>query len=393
MASRHVTEQLSYTAPPAVVVGACGHGLATIRALHEGQMPIVALDSSTRAPGTHTRLARVERIPDINGPGLIEALLALRERITCPGLPVLFLTNDAMVRLVGQHWPRLEGHYALSWAHARDRLTPLLDKPNLEKHCQTVHLAYPRSFLLRSQEEAEPAARAIGFPLIVKPARPLSRFKTSQPGSAAELRALTERFADDLPFVVQQFIPGDDTSIYFCALYLDRGRVLARFDGHKIRSRPLGHTSIAESLPNEAVFAEARRFFEGLDLSGPVSLELKQDEAGRLWVIEPTVGRTDFWLGLCTANGVNLPLIEYLHQIGRPTVSPPQTDTAVWFNEDRDPLGRLWLGRRGRQGMRGRGSAFLFLHGNDLGPMRVFLWQALRGLAASVGRRLRRLFS
>ena len=389
---RHPTaERLAYTVPPAIVVGVCGHGLATIRALHGGGMPIVALETSTRPPGTHTRLARVELVPDLNGPGLIDALLALRERISCPRQPVLFLTNDTMVRTVGQHWSRLEGRYALSWSQARDRLTPLLDKPALESRCQATGVAYPGTFLLNTPKDAERAAQTIGFPMIAKPARPLSRFKTAQPDSPAALRALAERFAGDLPFLVQQFIPGDDTSIYFCAFYLDRGQPLARFDGHKIRSRPLGHTSIAEPLPNEAVHAEALRFFAGLDLSGPVSLELKQDPVGRLWVIEPTVGRTDFWLGLCTANGVNLPLIEYRHQTGMPFVAPAQDNSTVWFNEDRDPLGRLWLGQHGRPGMLGRRSAFLFLHLDDLGPTRAFLAQTLLGLATSVYRRLRRL--
>lgn len=391
MHASDMSDPLTYTVPPSVVVGACGHGLATIRALHSGGIPVVALEASTRQPGTYTRLARVELVPDINGPALIDALLALRERIYCPGQPVLFLTNDIMVRTVGQHWSQLEGRYALSWAHAREELTSMLDKQTLEGRCQATGVAYPSTFLLRTPEDAERAARTIGFPMIAKPALPLSQFKTAQPDSPAALRALANRFANDLPFLVQQLIPGDDTCIYFCAFYLDRGQALARFDGHKIRSRPLGHTTIAEPLANDAVYTEARRFFAGLDLSGPVSLEFKQDPAGRLWVIEPTLGRTDFWLGLCTANGVNLPLIEYLHQTGTPCVAPPQNYSAMWFNEDRDPLGRLWLGRQDRLGMQGRRSAFLFLHTDDPGPALAFLAQTLRGLAASAVRRLRRL--
>lgn len=376
---------------PAVVVGICGHGLAMVRALTAGGAKVLALEANATLPGVQTALAKVTLVPVIHGDGLIEALLGLRQTIDCPGLPVLFLTNDSMVRTVGEHWQRLEGQYALSWAGSRSRLTPLLDKPALEARCHASGVAYPGTFLLTSADQVEEAILAIGFPMIVKPARPLSRFKTAQPGNAGDLRALALRFSTDLPFLVQQFIPGDDTSIYFSALYLDHGQVLARFDGHKLRSRPLGHTSIAESLPNDAVFGETLRFFEGLDLSGPVSLELKQDPAGQLWVIEPTVGRTDFWIGLCTANGVNLPLVEYQHQTGTPFVAPPQIDSTVWFNEDRDPLGRLWLGRHDRPGMRGRRSAFLFLHLDDLGPTRAFLAQTLRGLAASVYRRLRRL--
>ena len=319
----------------------------------------------------------------------MDSLLELRQRIEAPGSPVLFLTNDTMVRNVGAEWRRLDSHYALSWAHAREVLTPLLEKSALEARCQATDIAYPRTVVLMSSDEIEAAVGAIGFPMIVKPTRPLSGFKTAQPESAAALQALADRHADDMPFLVQPFIPGDDTRIHFCALYLDRGRPLARFEGHKLRSRPMGHTSIAEPLVNDQVHAATLRFFEGLELSGPVSLELKRGPDERLWVIEPTIGRTDFWVGLCVENGVNLPLVEYQHQAGieiRP--APMQRDEVVWFNEDRDPLGRGWLAMPTRPSMKGRRSAFVFLHRSDPRPTQAFLRQLARRYFTAAVRRL-----
>jgi predicted ATP-grasp superfamily ATP-dependent carboligase len=383
-------DPLDYPQPPAVVVGACGHGLAVMRALHEGAVPIIALEANPALPGNRTRLAKVLHVPDINGPGLITALQSLHERIRCPANPVLFLTNDTMVRTVGEHWGALDGHFALSWADTRSALLPLLQKPALESRCNAVGLNYPETFVIRSPADVAEAVLAIGFPMIVKPSRPLSRFKTALPGSQQELRALVERLESDLPFLVQQFVPGDDTHIYFSALYLDRGKVCARFDGHKLRSRPLGHTTIAESASDDNVFAHTCRFFDGLGLSGPVSLELKRDGHGRLWVIEPTVGRTDFWLGLCTANGVNLPLTEYHHQCGATPPMTRQSDAAVWFNEDRDPLGRVWVARHAGGGMRGRRSTYTFLNRGDPAPAIAFLRRTAIALLRSATRPLRR---
>jgi CelD/BcsL family acetyltransferase involved in cellulose biosynthesis len=120
-----------------------------------------------------------------------------------------------------------------------------------------------------------------------------------------------------------------------------------------------------------------------------VSLELKRDVDGSLWAIEPTIGRTDFWVGLCIENGVNLPLIEYCHQAGRPLPPRVAVDAAVWFNEERDPFGRAWLAAPQRRGIRGRRSAFLFLHRQDPGPARAFLVQAWRHYSGAIGRRLR----
>jgi len=385
---------LSYQQPPAIVIGACGHGLALVRALSDGAVPVLMLESDLLLPGVRTRLAELVPIADINGRGLVEALLELRPRIRCPGKPVLFLTNDTMVRTIGRAWGQLAASYALSWGDAAERLLPLLDKVALEAHCEQVGVAYPSTKVLHNANEAEAAAKAIGFPVIVKPSRPLSRFKTALPQTVGELLGLLERYASDLPFLVQRFIPGDDRSIHFCALYLDRGQVLARFDGHKLRSRPMGHTSIAESLIDQAVYEQTLRFFEPLALSGPVSLELKKDETGALWVIEPTVGRTDFWIGLCVVNGVNIPLLEYCHQTGMARPGMQQRDAAVWFNEDRDPLGRVWLGLILRL-MRGRRASYLFLHRDDPGPSRSFLRDFLLEYGTAVwrglGKRLRRL--
>ncbi len=382
---------LEFKVPPAVVVGVCGHGLAMVRALQAGGVPVVALEANPALPGARTSLARVVMVPSIHGDGLVAALQALAARIVAPGPPVLFLTNDSMVRTLGQRWPQLQGRYRLSWAAGRDRLVPLLDKPALEARCQATGVRYPQTFVLGSADDVDAAAAAIGFPMIAKPARPLSSFKTALPADAAALRDLARRHAQDLPFLVQRFIPGDDTRIHFSALYLDEGRPLARFDGHKLRSRPMGHTSIAEPMVDDAVHAQTLRFFDGLGLSGPVSLELKRDTDGSLWVIEPTIGRTDFWVGLCIANGVNLPLVEYLHQTGQPVPAQVQRDERLWFNEDRDPFGRWWVNARPRRALRGRRASFVYLHGVDPGPARVFLRKTIGQFARSAARRLQRL--
>ncbi len=383
----------SFAQPPAVVVGACGHGLALIRALHAHAVPVIVLEANHALPGVRTRLAQVHMVPSIHGEDLVDTLAALRQTIDCPGSPVLFLTNDSMVRTLGKHWPTLQGQYALSWAASRERLTPLLDKPTLELRCREAGVAYPATFVLRHRSEVAAAAQEIGFPMIAKPAQPLSGFKTALPGSVAELQALVDRFEGDLPFLVQQFIPGDDRSIFFSALYLDRGRELARFDGHKLRSRPMGHTSIAESFADDTVHAQTRLFFDGLDLSGPVSLEFKRDAEGRLWVIEPTVGRTDFWIGLCIENGVNLLYVEYCHQAGLALPAQTQRDEAVWFNEERDPTGRLWLTGSQPPSLGRRRATYVYLHGPDPGPARAFLATAASYYAQAAGRRLRGWFS
>ena len=331
---------------PAVVVGLCVHGLALARALRAGGVRVLALEADRSLPGTRTRMAEVQWTSDINGPGLIDGLINLRQRLAAEPIPVLYPSNDNMVRVLANDWERLQGLYRLSWSDCRKRVLSLLDKSALEAHCQRYDLPYPKTWMLPDLN-ALPAISADGleFPLIVKPARPLSGFKVRLIDHAQALEQLARERPQALPFLLQHWVPGDDRRILFAAFYLDRGCILASFGGRKLASKPpaLGQTTVAESFPQAAMHALAERFFAPLELSGPVSLEAKLDADGQPWIIEPTLGRTDYWLDCCVANGVNLPLIEHQVQSGLAVEQPTQTQGLIWFDTERSPGSYLRL--------------------------------------------------
>jgi predicted ATP-grasp superfamily ATP-dependent carboligase len=385
--------------PAAVVVGLCAHGLAIVRSLARRGVRVHALEARPFVPGVRTRLAQVHLVGDINGPALVDHLRELRPRLDGPGKPVLLLANDNMVRQVAERISELQGLYALSWAASAPTVLELLSKANLEARCAKVGADYPQSVLLRGPEELAAVQERIGLPCIVKPVRPLSPFKVRRVADARELEELVSRFESALPFLVQQWVPGDDRSLRFCALYLDRGEVRARFEGRKLRSFPpaLGGATAADACPDDTVYRETLRFFSGLGLSGPVSLEVKLGPDGRPWVIEPTVGRTDYWLPVCTANGVDLPWIEYLHQAKEPVPASAATDEAIWLDTERDPLSVLTCaGAWTRALVRGKRVVLPYFGHGDGRPFRASLGTFVRGNTARAWgffrRRLGRLF-
>ena len=247
-------------------------------------------------PGCRSRALQLHLVRDINGPGLLEELLDLVPALPNKGPPVLFLTNDDMVRTVAEGWPALEGRYRLSWFDRRLEILSLLEKSEHSARSRATDCRYPRSALIPAVSDAGSLPADMRYPVIAKPARPLSSFKVRVLEEPAGLQRLALEHSDALPFIVQNYVAGPEERIHFCAMYLDHGRELGRFDDRKLRSKPMGHTTIAEPVRNESLHAIARRFFDGLDLSGPVSLECKFDDDGEAWIIEPTVGRTDFWM-------------------------------------------------------------------------------------------------
>jgi len=381
--------------PPAVVVGLCSHGLSTVRALHSQGVAVHALESNRALPGARTRQARVHWVGEINGPDLLSGLKTVRPAIDSGEPPVLYLMNDNMVREVALRWPEIEGQYRLSWADSRTSVLRLLQKSELQTRCREVGLQYSPAEVLFDEQQIEAVCCHLRAPFVVKPVKPLSRFKVELLSSAAELHQLVQAYGSELPFLVQQWVAGGDQDLIFCAFYFDRGQVLARFVGRKVRSCPpaLGQTTVAIPAPDARAVAAAERFFEGLELSGPASLELKRDADGTLWVIEPTVGRTDFWLECCSANGVNLPFVEYCHATGRTLPASKQSRHRIWMDTEREPRALFWylLSPRGWPRLRLL-IAFPYLRLGDLRPFLSATRARVGRFPGKVARRLLRLF-
>lgn len=327
---------------PAVVVGLCSHGLAIARALALQGVEVHAIEARPELPGVRTSLAKVHLVPEIRARGLIDALLHFRKQHSPNLKPVLFLTNDNMVADIAAAWEELGDSFRLSWSASRSEVNALLSKTEHERLSGMTNCLYPSNYSLARIGAANELAESLPFPVIAKPAKPLSSFKTAMANDSRELETLLRSHQDALPILAQKFIPGGDERIHFCAVYLRDGEILARFDGRKLRSRPMGHTTVAEPCDADDVFETTSRFFSATSISGPASLELKRDKDDSLWVIEPTVGRTDFWVQVCISNGVNLPWIEYCDQVGLPIPQTAPKKQYVWVNTERDPKALLF---------------------------------------------------
>ena len=195
---------------------------------------------------------------------------------------------------------------------------------------------------IRSVKNTQQITRAMKTVSAAKLRRAQARVFAARP-YAEQLKGAWDKIKFSLPAIAQEFIHGDDSNIHFAALYMNQGDIIARFEGRKLRSRPMGHTTVAISESNDETHALARQFFAGLRLSGPVSLEIKKDDKSNFWVIEPTVGRTDFWVGLCINDGIDLPLVEYLNGTGQCSNPGTQRNQTLWINGERDPAALVWL--------------------------------------------------
>jgi len=357
--------------PPAVVVGLCVHGLATVKSLAKKGVAVYSLTSNYKDPAVKTRFSNVHFTEDLRGPGLINALSILHGKINPATKPILFLTNDNTVACIADNWPKLENLYKLSWADCRYTVKELLLKSNIQKYCDRAGILYPKSWILDSIDGISNIPRDMKLPFIIKPVKPVSKFKAELIESADALKTHVKKYQSELPFIIQEWVPGDVSRLLFCGLYLQEGKAISRIEGYKLRSYPSerGGGSVVAPLANEIVYKQASSFFRETNLSGPVALEMKRDKNDNLWVIEPTVGRTEYWADFCVANGVDLPYVEYCDQIGSQIPQQKQNNSAIWVDIDKDPSAFIFVLKKG---LIFKKKCFIFFDFNDIGPLLSF---------------------
>lgn len=326
---------------PAVLIGLCSHGLAILRSLERKGVPVVVIESNWAQPSSRTRYGIKLHHPDLYGASLLDLLGEIGARARSK--PVLFVTNDRMVRLMNPHQEALRRHYHLPFPRAdllstlieKDTLTPLAIRQGLRiPASETVSGAEARS------EAPSPVLDRVRFPCIVKPVTPMSAIKVLLPEDRDTLARATRPHPEIDRFVVQEWVAGGDERVHFAAWYFDReGRVRAPFVGQKIRQVPrtLGNSSAARGVDLPGLLDEGLKLFRGLDYRGIASVEFKLAPDGTPFFIEATVGRSDYWLKTLTVNGVDLPALVYEDLTGTPLdAEARQRNRYAWVDEDRD---------------------------------------------------------
>lgn len=317
---------------PAVVLGAGINGLGVARSLVRAHVPVWLLDVDAQRPEMRTRAVNRVAVRSLQGELLIEELVRLA-RARFAGLrPVLFLTQEESVKAVSQHRDQLATLYRFSMPSV-EMTDALLHKQGFQAVAERLGSPIPPLVHVRSLANL-PAIEALRYPVVVKPGERSveygkqfkKAYRVEDAVAGAELvRRILPVMSD---IVVQEWIEGPDSSIYFCLQYVDRqGRTAASFSGRKIRSWPpqVGGTASCVAAPevHEELSAMTTKFFHAAGVIGMASMEYKRDSrTGEFRMVEPTVGRTDYQEEVATLNGVNLPHAAWCAELDLPLPTP-----------------------------------------------------------------------
>jgi len=306
--------------------------VAGIRGLGLGGMRVLALGPSWASPGLWSRHAAARAV----GPGVIDepgALAGRIARLAADHGPLVVYpsreeTIDLMLSATG--WDGV----VLPFPRA-DVLDHVRQKARLVQTAAGAGLHTPAS--LFEGTAAEAGGREFRWPVVLKPAHPVSALKTARLARDGDhLRALTASLPPDEPLLVQERVRGPLVSV---ELVIDReGRLVARFQQVTRRTWPsaAGSIALAKSVPpDEALISRTAAMLAELGYWGLAQVDFVETPSGfALLDVNPRFYRC---LPLAMACGTNLPALWHAVAIGRPVGAPGAYRTGMtyrWLEAD-----------------------------------------------------------
>ena len=211
----------------------------------------------------------------------------------------------------------------------------------------------PRTLLIERMVQIEDiVAGAIDFPLIVKPAQPVSwqhpdvdpavaRAKAIVVETPQRLREIARMLAPHgFHIIAQEYVPGGDAEHFTVDVYIGPdGAVRASSCGRKLRHDPphVGSGSYCENLRLPELETLAAEVLTRIGYRGIANLDFKRHEITgeyRLLEINPRLSQ---WHILTTRCGLNLPEMAWRDACGLPAAElPPRRTGLRYINEKND---------------------------------------------------------
>lgn len=325
-----------------VVVGGSANALGVLRSLTH--CPLTLLCDNQRAPAWHSRHGRKVKVKNTRAPSIVDDLLLLAQQAPAGERPVLVLTEEKTVVHVSAAREQLAPHYRFLMC-PEPLLSDLQSKAGFQRLALEAGAPVPMGVVLASAQDL-PGTHTLQYPCVLKPleqdATYAERFKKAyKVRSADEVAELYREIEPVMPhMIVQEWLEGEDSDIYFCLGFYDAQSQLVgeTFTGRKVRSWPrqVGGTASCTSAPeaSEELTRLTNAFVRAVGYVGQIGMEFKRDaQRGGFYMVEPTVGRTDYQHEIATLSGSNVLAMMVAHLAGQPVPGCGQLRTVLWYDE------------------------------------------------------------
>jgi D-aspartate ligase len=320
-------------------------GLNTVRSLARMNVPVIGLTSQPQSPLARTNKCRIVRCPASSGDALLKTLMVVGRSFRDKA--VLFPCSDAQVADISAKRELLAAYYRFNLP-AEEVVTTLSLKASFAQYAHANGYSIPRTAVIDRSTDITARRGDFTFPCILKPDTKTAQWTAHNHLNKAwrlhnedELqRAIPKALQWVDRLVVQEWVPGSDSDLYFSLVYFDASsEPRATFVGRKIRQwvPEMGSAASAEKEFSAPVLAETIRLFKSVQYKGLGYVEFKLDAHQRQFtIIETNVGRPVVPSHLAVANGINTAYVAYCDLIGTPITlldDPTRPATIRWVHE------------------------------------------------------------
>lgn len=301
---------------------------ALARAFHEryGTVSTVVTRRVAGPVADSAILTAVELGANASEDDMVEALLKVgRDKAARPGAtrPILLANADFLVALIASRREDLGEFYHLPLL-SDEVLAAVADKATFSQLCTEIDVPTPRTVVLDFSDGTAPAVPELdlGWPLVAKAARSSAYNAVSFPGKRKVFEIEDRHQLTDLVqrlttagyrdrFVLQEMIPGDDTSMLSVTAYVDTEGEVTLLGGAQVLLEEhtpgaLGNPAamITTDLPD--VFEQSVRFLQHSGYRGYANFDVKidpRDGIAKFFEVNPRIGRNNYYM---TAAGANV---------------------------------------------------------------------------------------
>ncbi len=306
----------------AVILGMSITGLAIARLLGRKGIKIIGIITEVNCSTGYTRyIHKVDLSNECSNDILLKALFDIGEYYD--EKPVLFVDRDKYLLFVVEYERILKNYYEIMLPDV-STVKKLNDKYELAKICDKVGIDLPRSILIKDMADYMKNADIIPFPCIIKPVLSFLQDKLKIKAMLINTREefvfkLEHLLKRDVPLLIQEFVPGNDSHNYSLGIYLDRNAIaVAWFTARKYFQTPSlsGIGVLLNTNFNAEIIKKGTYLLESVKYVGLAEVEFKWDVRDRKMKLIEINTRPWMQIGLAEGSGINFALLAYKEQCG-----------------------------------------------------------------------------
>lgn len=290
-----------------------------------------------------SRLFQLHHVDNVRSDAqVVDALLALAKADA--SLPrALFTDHDWFTHQVARNADELgEGYLLPSPSEAvLDRVT---DKLEFQAVCASLGIPHPETVVVDLSVEEEPShLDDLVYPVVAKPASSTAYLAAQFDGKRKVYHAADRAALDEVlavlraggfqgQFMVQEFVPGDDTAARLVTVYVDSSGELtlaatARVLAEEHAARTSGLALAVLNDPDEQLIEYARAFLAEVGYRGFGSFDVKVDARTgepKFFELNPRTGRSSYFAAAAGANIVEIMADDLVGGISRSLTVPQE---------------------------------------------------------------------